>query len=741
MNIAVSMTKANRLERKNKHEDAAEIYRDILAKFPRNTRAQAALNSLQKSIQRELNPSLEQQKALAAQFNAGNYDKVASTCAALLNSYRRSHFLWNTLGKCHLKAGNLDEAATCLNKACELNPKDASTFTAMGDVHRAQGSSDNALALFEKALSLDPQNLGALNNKANVLIDLGRLNEARPLLEKAVELAPENALILFNYSNVLLRTGHSEQAKTLLERAIELSPNLANAQYNLAQLQSRDGDKEAAISRFESMLEEAPGDDRTRADKLHAQAHLNDWSWVEEYQQHRRQLGLTGTACSPFAALTFEDNPDLLRLRIQAYANAKMPQVVPAGALKAEDLGADRPERLRIGYFSSDFHDHATMRLMAGLFEAHDQNRFDIIAYSYDATPENPMRGRVRKAVSSFKDISQLSDADALTLIKQDDLHIAVDLKGFTGDNRTGLFANRLAPLHMTYLGFPGTLGSTAMDYFIGDPVTCPAGSERYFEEHLLRLPHSYQVNDDKRPLSGKQYTRKDCGLPDQGFVFCSFNSSYKITPTEFDIWMRLLDQVEDSVLWLLDGGETSKANLRKEASKRGQDPDRLVFAPRIAQEDHLARHRVADLFLDTFVVNAHTTASDALWAGLPVLTLPGRQFASRVGASLVSAMGQPEMIAKSPAEYEARALELAQDLDALAKLRSKVQRNRRSTPLFDTKGFTRSLERGFDMAYARYLQGLPPAHLEVSDAPAAEMGFAPTARPSPTPTQSHSPL
>ncbi len=722
MNIAASMNKANRLERKDKHEDAASIYRDILAKFPRNTRAQAALNALQTDIQRDLNPTLEQQKTLADSFSAGNYAQVATTCAALLNHHRRSHFLWNTLGKCHLKSNNLDEAATCLNKACELNPKDPSTFAAMGEVHHAQGRPDNALALYNKALSLDADNLNALSNKANTLVGLGRLSDAEPLLKRAVELEPENPVFLFNYSNILLKTGQMVQAKALLERATELAPDLASAQYNLAQLQSLDGEKEAAIVRFEAMLEETPGDDRTRADKLHAQAHLNDWNWLDEYQQARRQLGLTGKPCSPVASLTFEDNPDLLRLRIQAYANAALPKVEPARALSGEQQGADRPERLRIGYFSSDFHDHATMRLMAGLFEAHDQSRFDIIAYSYDKAPEDAMRARVRQAVTSFKDISQLSDAEATALAKQDSLDIAVDLKGFTGENRTPLFANRLASLHMSYLGFPATLGSTAIDYLIGDHVTCPSGSERYFEEHLLRLPHSYQVNDDKRALSGRQYTRKDCGLPDNGFVFCSFNSSYKITPVEFDIWMRLLDQVEDSVLWLLDCSETSKANLRKEAAKRGQNPDRLIFAPRVAQEDHLARHQVADLFLDTFVVNAHTTASDALWAGVPVLTLPGRQFASRVGASLVSAMGLPELIAKSAANYEARALELASDPDALASLRGKLQRNRTSTPLFDTKGFTRSLEQGFDMAYARYLQGLPPAHLEVSESTSADL-------------------
>lgn len=721
MTIAVSINKANRLERNDKLEDAATIYRDILAKFPKNTRARSALDTLQNRMQQQQNPPSEVQRQLQTDYNGGQHAAVAASCATLLNSYRKSHFLWNLLGNCHLQANNLDEAATCLNKACELNPNDAGTFCAMADVSQAQAQHDNALALYNKALALDGTHLKTLNNLANALIGHGRANEALVLLKKASLQAPDSAVILFNYSNALLKTGLKDQAKSVLEQATKLAPHLVEAQYNLAQLQSMEGAKEEAIGRFEAVLAKNPSDDRTRANKLHAQAQINDWSWIDEYDQHRRQLGLTGSPIAPFNGLTFEDNPDLLRLRIQAYANMQLPAVQPAPALAPELLGSPRPSRLRIGYFSSDFHDHATMQLMAGLFEAHDQSRFDIIAYSYDTVPTDNMRTRVKNAFSSFKDISQMSDSAVVELVQKDGLDIAVDLKGHTGDTRTALFSQRLAPLQISYLGFPGTLGTMAFDYFIGDHVSCPAGSERFFDEHLIRLPHSYQATDNTREISGRQFTRKDCGLPNDGFVFCSFNNSYKITPTEFDIWMRLLAQVDGSVLWLLETSEASKDNLRRAAQDRGQDPDRLIFAPRLPQDEHLARQRVADLFLDTFVVNAHTTGSDALWAGLPVLTLPGRQFAARVGASLVSAIGLPELIVKSTAEYEARALELAQGPEALAVLRSRLQRNRKTTPLFDTTGFTRNLERAYDMAHARYLQGLPPVHLDITEGSAQD--------------------
>lgn len=721
MTIAVSMTKANRLERDHKLEDAANIYRDILAKFPKNTRARAALDTLQNRMQHQQNPPVELQQKLQAAFNAGQHANVASACASLLNSYRRSHFLWHMLGVCHLQAKNLDEAATCLNKACDLNPKDAETFCSMADVCHAQGQIENAIALYRKALKLNPDHLITLNNLSNTLSSIGQIDEAIQQMDRAAKLAPDNAAILFNYSNALLKIGRKEQAKTFLERATTLQPQLAEAQYNLAQLQSLDGDKEDAIDRFETMLAQKPGDDRTRANKLHAQAQLNDWAWITEYQEHRRQLGLTGSAISPFSSLTFEDNPDLLRLRTQAYANKKMPAAKPFVPLAADKIGTPRPARIKIGYFSADFHDHATMQLMAGLLEAHDKSRFEIIAYSYDSRPADAMRQRVQAAVSSFKDISQLSDAQVLELAQQDGLDIAVDLKGYTGETRCTLFAQRLAPLQISYLGFPGTLGSMAFDYFVGDHVTCPAGSERCFEEHLIRMPNSYQATDSSREISARAFTRKDCGLPNEGFVFCSFNNSYKITPVEFDIWMRLLSQVEGSVLWLLDTGETSKENLRRAAQQRGVDADRLIFAPRLPQAEHLARHKVADLFLDTFVVNAHTSASDALWAGLPVLTLPGQQFAARVAASLVKAVGLPDLIAKSAKDYEAKALHLATDQTALTALRSKLGRNRLTTPLFDTATFTRDLETAYDMVHARYRQGLFPTHLNVSDAPPAQ--------------------
>jgi len=352
------------------------------------------------------------------------------------------------------------------------------------------------------------------------------------------------------------------------------------------------------------------------------------------------------------------------------------------------------------------------MYLMAGLLREHDRSRFEIHAFSYGPERDDSQQALARTSVEHFHEVSGLSDQDLVALAREQQLDIAIDLKGFTGGTRAPLFAERLAPVQISYLGYPGSLGTPAIDYVITDNVVSPPGSERHFEEHLIRLPHSYQPNDDQRHIAPRQFTRADCDLPEEGFIFCCFNNSYKVTPREFDVWMRLLSQVEGSVLWLLSSGPTSEANLRREAAARGVDPARLIFAERMAQDEHLARQKVADLFLDTFTVNAHTTCSDALWAGLPVLTLPGRQFAARVGASLVSAANLPELIADSEADYEARAYALAMDPEHILSLRSKLMVNRRKAPLFDSAGYARHLEAAFDAAFERWRTGEAPTHL-----------------------------
>jgi predicted O-linked N-acetylglucosamine transferase (SPINDLY family) len=367
--------------------------------------------------------------------------------------------------------------------------------------------------------------------------------------------------------------------------------------------------------------------------------------------------------------------------------------------------------RIHIGYFSADFHEHATSYLIAQLFELHDRSRFRITALSFGPPSSSAMRRRLHAACDEFIDVRSEADADIATRARRLAIDIAVDLKGFTQDSRIGIFAHRAAPLQVNFLGYPGTLGAPFMDYLIADRTLIPEGAETGYAEKIIFLPDSYQVNDATRAIASKTYTRRELHLPDAGFVFCCFNNAYKILPATFECWMRILRQVEGSVLWLLGDNAAMIRNLRREAANRGVSRERLIFASRTDLAAHLARHAGADLFLDTLPCNAHTTASDALWAGLPVLTCPGGSFAARVAASLLQAIGLPELIAPTPQRYEEIAVALATDPEALAAVRSRLRAQRLSAPLFDTPRYCRHLEQAFADIDARRRAGLPPEH------------------------------
>jgi len=370
---------------------------------------------------------------------------------------------------------------------------------------------------------------------------------------------------------------------------------------------------------------------------------------------------------------------------------------------------ASRDGRIRVAYVSADFHSHATAWLMAGVFEAHDRDRFDIYAFSLGRNDRSETRMRLEQAFDVFIDAGDKTDQEIAGLLRDLDVDIAVDLKGLTKGARPGIFALRPAPIQVNYLGYPGTMGVDYIDYLVADRVIIPETERRWYAENIVYLPDTYQCNDTARSLPARLASRRDVGLPEQGFVFCSFNGSFKITPRVFDVWMRLLQKTEGSVLWLRESNGSSMRNLRREAEKRGVAGDRLVFAPVWPHAEHLARHRSADLFLDTLPYGAHTGASDALWAGLPVLTCLGESFAGRVAASLLHAVGLPDMVTHSLEEYEARALQLAHDPALLDEVTERLARNRETHALFDTARFTRHLESAYGQMVERHRAGERP--------------------------------
>jgi len=426
-------------------------------------------------------------------------------------------------------------------------------------------------------------------------------------------------------------------------------------------------------------------------------------------------------ATPPFHLLALSGSARLQRRAAETWVRAQCPPDPSLGPIPR----VPPHEKIRIGYFSADFRHHAVSMLAAELFETHDRSRFEITAFAFGPPSEDAMRTRLSGAFDRFIEVQGRSDRQIALLARDFHIDITVDLGGFTRHCRPGIFALRAAPLQVSFLGYTGTMGAPYIDYLVADPTVVPEQSRQHYREKIIYLPDSFQVNGTQRGMGTRAFTRSELRLPSSGFVFCCFNNNYKIAPGTFDGWMRILSRVEDSVLWLLEDNPQTSRNLRQAAERRHVGAERLVFAPRMPLADHLARHRAANLFLDTLPFNAHTTASDALWAGLPVLTLLGESFAGRVAASLLTAIGLPELITKTAAEYESLAVDLAVHPERLDSLRERLVQNRTATPLFDTQRYTRHLEAAYAQIQARYQAGLPPDHIWVGNVP---MGTPPAA-------------
>ena len=436
------------------------------------------------------------------------------------------------------------------------------------------------------------------------------------------------------------------------------------------------------------------------------------WSGsAESLKDISKKVMMNEKVINPFPLLALNDDALLHKKSSEIYIQSRY----PFNPVLEPILKRPQSQKIRVGYFSADFHNHATGYLMAELFELHDKSQFELVGFSFGPIVNDEMRQRLEKSFDQFIEIGKKSDLEVAKLSRDLNIDIAVDLKGFTQDARTGIFAHLAAPIQVNYLGYPGTLGADYIDYIIADKTLISPELQSYYSEKVIYLPNSYQVNDRKRLISDRQFTKQELGLPENRFVFCCFNNNYKILPVTFEGWIRILKAVEGSVLWLLQDNSWAVENLKKEAEKQGIAPDRLVFAKLLPLPEHLARHRLADLFLDTFPCNAHTTTSDALWTGLPVLTLMGSTFASRVAASLLNAVGLPELVTTNQADYEVLAIELAKSPKKLADIKLKLARNRLTTPLFDTPLFTKNLEAAYIKMMERYQADLQPDHVFIA--------------------------
>ena len=609
-----------------------------------------------------------------------------------------------SLGAALGEMGRLDEALEAQRQAVRLDPASAQVRYNLGNALRAKDQLDAALEAYGQAIHLQPGLAPAHGNLGLTLVELRRFSAAIAACQQALRHDPTQAEPHNTLGNALKALGRRDEAAACYERAIAASPGFAAAHVNLGVVRQEQGRLEDAVACWRRALELKPDDAEALSRLLHGLQHLCDWAETETLEQRLlTAVDAAAPGALPFALVATEASPARQLACARAFAAGLSAPAIAFGA---------RPPRwdgkIRLGYLSADFHNHATAYLIAELIERHDRARFEVAAYSHGPDDDGPMRQRLVAGFDRFTDVRALSDREAAGRIHDDGIDILVDLKGYTRDSRTGILALRPAPVQVNYLGYPGSLGAGFIDYIVADRVCIPPGEEACYSEQVVRLAHSYQPNDSRRAI-GETPSRAACGLPERGLVFCSFNNSYKITPAVFSVWMRLLTAAPGSVLWLLRTSTPAERHLNAQAAARGVDPARLVFAPRAPLPEHLARQRLADLFLDTRPCAAHTTASEALWAGLPLLTCPGPAFAGRVAASLLTALEVPELIAPDLAAYEALALGLAADPPALARLNAKIAAKIGTAPLFDTALYARGLDTALARIWARAEQGLPP--------------------------------
>jgi predicted O-linked N-acetylglucosamine transferase (SPINDLY family) len=603
-----------------------------------------------------------------------------------------------------------DAALASYARAIEIHPGSFEAHFARGIVFQGQKAWDAALTAYARAIEINPDHAEAHNNRGVALMELRRWDEARASLDRAIASRPEFAEAFCNRGLLASNLRRYETALANFDRAIGLEPEHAEAFYNRADALINMKQFAAAIASYDRAIALKRDFRFLLGMRQHAKMNLCDWSDLEP-DLERLTAGIEADAAvsPPFPLLALLDSPPLHHQAAQIWVREQHTTDRVCPAIPKLPAG----DRIRIGYFSADFHDHPVALLMAGLFELHDRSTFEVTAFSFGPDTQAKMRKRLEQGFDRFLDVRDKSDQEISRLARSLPIDIAVDLGGYTASSRTGIFAERAAPIQVNFLGYPATMGAEYMDYLIGDRTVVPQTCRRHYTEKIVYLPNSYLPADSTLAIAETVFTREELDLPGTAFVFCCFNNNYKITPSVFDSWMRILGRVENSVLWLSENNPTAAANLRQEASRRGVNAARLIFAKRLSGlPEHLARHRAADLFLDTRPYNAHATAIDALWAGLPVLTCMGETFAGRVAASLLRAVGLPELIATTSVQYEELAVRLAANPAELARIKGILAANRLRTPLFDTRSYTKDLEAAYAQIYDRYHANLPPDHI-----------------------------
>jgi protein O-GlcNAc transferase len=702
--------------------DLVETYINMGIAYHQLADFDRAVSAYQKAIQLKPNSA-------EACYNLGNTFKEQGLLDEAVSCYRQATAFNPMLVEAFYNQANIleskarfDEAVACLKHCIQFKPDWAEAHSNLGNLSKQLGFIDDAIFYCQKAIQIKPELDEAHINLGNAFKDQGSFDNAIDCYRKALRINPANAEAYFNLGVTCAEADHMADATGHFQKATQLNPQFAEAHNYMGVVLAEQGRRDEAIDFFQKAIQINPDYAEAYIYLIHQLQHTCDWRLLFRFAE---ELDLLVTRAKdkgrsiiepPFICMARCSDPAMNLAAAKACSRKILQPLQKATPSFAFETRRQKKRKLTIGYLSSDFHDHATAHLMLSLFGRHDREKFKINCYSYGPDDHSTYRKQILNQSDQFIDIRKQSHIDAAKQICEDRVDILVDLKGHTRGARLGILACRPAPIQAHYLGYPGTTGADFIDYLITDRIVTPEDHAVYYSEKLVYLPHCYQVNDDQQEISTRDWTRKALDLPDKGFVFSSFNLPYKIDPDMFDSWMRILQQVPDSVLWLFDDNPHARRNLRREAANRGVAPDRLVFAQKIEKAEHLSRLKSADLALDTRIVNGHTTTSDSLWAGVPVIAIQGSHFASRVSSSLLHALGIPELVADCLEEYEKLAVRLASHSSELNDVRHKLNINRLESPLFDTARFVRNLERAYSEMWRIFLEGRAPAPIKVPE-------------------------
>jgi predicted O-linked N-acetylglucosamine transferase (SPINDLY family) len=727
VNPNILFQQAFQLQQNGRAQDAELIYKNLLQISPSHIGAKTMLGIIYVLTERDiegvrlLKSSLNKDpkqfwahNALGCGlFNTKQYQEAIfnfNKALILKPDYTDAYF---NLGKTQRALGHYKDAIVSYSKCINLDKSYADAYNNRGTIYLENLKNyENAVTNFQQFLTLAPESFQGFYNLGNALKQLERYEEALLSYSRAIHLKPDYAEAYFNQGLTFGELGRHEDALLSYSRAIHLKPDYAEAYYNQGLTFSELRCYDDALASYGLAIQLKPKMDYLLGNLMHTKMLLCDWAnFYSLVNQLTESLVNKEIVTTPFVTLALIDNPELQKQSAEIFINENH----PLSNQLPKIFKCKKNQKIRIGYFSADFRNHPVSYLTAELFELHNRDQFEIIAFSFALDTQDPIRKRLKKGFDKFIDVRDKSNTQIASLAREMGIDIAVDLGGHTRDSRLDIFAMRAAPIQISYIGYLGTIGAQYFDYLMADQFLIPQDKKESYSEKIAYLP-SYQVNDSKQMISKNLFTRTEIGLPENAFVFCCFNNTYKITPSTFDSWMRILNEVNGSVLLLLDANETAKNNLKKEATVRGVDANRLIFGKPLPLPEYIARYRIANLFLDTLPYNAGTTASDALRVGLPVLTQMGGSFASRMGASILNAVGLPDLITTSPKEYESLAIKLATHPDQLEEIRSRLFGNLSTSPLYNTKLFAHHIELAYQEMYKRNQEELPPDHIYIEN-------------------------